>query len=345
MPHVVFIVNAGLRIGGGHLARCSTLANALVVHGWTVTILVPHGYEAVQLVPLEKGVNIVPVDEAKHLTPGVPLGVNGYLPDLVVVDHYGLNFEYEAHIGNAGVCCMVIDDLANRPHSADILLDQTLNRKAHHYAGLVEDKAILLLGTKYALIRPEFAAARGAALDWRHSENKRTPRIFLGIGAADPDNYIGSILKHLSNRFPAVEINAVVGQKQKQSDPLPLTGTSNNISVFINPKLADMISLMHADLAIGAGGGSVWERCTLGLPGVLLVLAKNQRTNADALMAAGAVRVVSVHEEGWLNQLVSVVSELLEDDHSLLQMSEAASAVCDGLGLQRVVGALEKILR
>jgi len=210
--------------------------------------------------------------------------------DWLVVDHYEIDRRWERAMRPACRRLMVIDDLVDRPHDCDILLDQTFGRQPDEYDALTPDECRVLAGTRYALLRPEFAAGRPSALA-RRAAGEGIDHVLVSMGGFDPENRTHDVLETLADTPYArrLTVTVVVGADSAVS-PNPLRGRFRKLD--IRQQVANMAELMAAaDLAIGAGGTTSWERCCMGLPSLVCVLADNQRDIARQLAAAGAIRV------------------------------------------------------
>lgn len=256
--------------------------------------------------------------------------------DLLVVDHYGLDATYEQSVRAWADRILAIDDLADRTHAADLLLDQTLGRKPADYAGLHEGP--MLLGSAYALLRPAFQRSRAAALERRHSSEVR--RILISFGAVDSVNATRTALDAIVLAAPHSAIDIVLGSSAPHLRAVRehIAGTPK---ATLHVDVADMAYLIaEADLAIGAPGTSAWERCCLGLPTLLLTIAENQRTNAAALHAAGAALDLGWHEHADVATLASALRSIAGAGDKRWLMGQSAAALCDGRGAFRVALAL-----
>jgi UDP-2,4-diacetamido-2,4,6-trideoxy-beta-L-altropyranose hydrolase len=258
--------------------------------------------------------------------------------DWLVVDHYALDRRWEKSLRPHTRRILAIDDLADRPHDCDLLLDQNLDRKAQEYCGLLSRHTQTLIGPAYALLRPEFAQWREHSLQRR--AQPQLQNLLITMGGVDQANATGRVLDALIRcELPAdLRITVVMGptapwlaQVQTQAAAMPrrtqlLVGVSN------------MAQLMaDSDLCIGAAGSTSWERCCLGLPTLLLVLADNQRLGAGALARAGAIQTLNSVQD--IPQALETHMTSTETAQ-IKSMSQAAAAVSDGLGTQRIVTAL-----
>ena len=223
---------------------------------------------------------------------------------------------------------MVIDDLADRPHDCDLLLDQNLYEGLERrYDGLVPDHCERLLGPRYALLRPEFAAARKTL---RHRDG-RVRRILVFFGGSDLSNETAKALEaiRLLNRTD-IAVDVVVGVSNPKGDQIReiCRGMPN---IHFHLQVENMAELMAlADLAIGAGGTTTWERCCLGLPSLVLVLADNQREVVEVMTDAGAMRNVGWHADVTSSGLAEVLQMALTSPDYLNAMSERSFAIMGG---------------
>jgi len=250
--------------------------------------------------------------------------------DWMVVDHYALDADWESAMRPEVGKIMVIDDLADRLHDCDLLLDQNLyDELERRYDGLVPDHCEKLLGPRYALLRPEFAAARKTL---RHRDG-RVRSIFVFFGGSDLSNETAKALEaiRLLNRTDIV-VDVVVGASNPKGDRIReicqrMPNTRFHRQVV---NIAELMAL--ADLAIGAGGTTTWERCCLGLPTLALVLADNQREIVEAMSAAGAMRNVGWHAEVTSSRLAEAIRVALASPDYLNAMSERSFAIMGGRG-------------
>jgi UDP-2,4-diacetamido-2,4,6-trideoxy-beta-L-altropyranose hydrolase len=260
--------------------------------------------------------------------------LGGWRADWLVVDHYRFDEHWQREVRRAGARLLVIDDLANRRHDCDILVDHTVGREAGDYRRLVPGTTELLLGSSYALLRPEFAAVRHRALQRRRSAGSE--RLLLTLGSTDVDGLTAKVLDSLVAQGIEASIDVVLGSAATPSfeRTTELAREHSRIAVHCSPpSMAELMA--RADLAIGAAGTTSWERCCLGLPSVTLVVADNQRTIARNLEQAGAITVMP----DW-TAVAGAVRELLADSLRLQQMSAAAATLVDGHGAQRVAAAM-----
>lgn len=255
--------------------------------------------------------------------------------DWIIVDHYAIDARWESRVRKSCARLMVIDDLANRNHDCDLLLDQNLGRLPADYASLVPSGCTVLTGPMRALLRPEFVAARVQRLNKNPASAVR--QLLINMGGIDLNNVTTSVLQTLKKvAFPeACHIVIVMGQQapglQSVRDIAATLAWSSEIIVDTD----NMAALMAAsDLAIGAAGGSAWERCCVGLPTVMLTLAENQLTGAAALDAAGCAKWV----KKWTpdGEEIKLAIEAWLEPESLQYAVEACLNTTDGEGAIRI---------
>lgn len=268
-----FRFEASPNVGAGHAMRSTVIADALIEKGWDCKIVTRHeSYDFIK--NLERFKRVEPDDFYK----------NQPECDFLVLDNYDLDHTYESHFRLSAKKIMVIDDLADRKHDCDILLDQTYGRNAEDYKKLVPDNCEILAGSDYVLLRKEFIELRPKALEKR-KHTKEIKRILVSLGGSDPKNFTLKALQMIKDSDFKGAIDIVLGFSAPNIDAVKkyADNMENDYTIHTN---ADMPKLIYdADLAIGAAGSSVWERCCLGLPQVLMVTADNQCNVYSQLLA------------------------------------------------------------
>lgn len=362
---VAFRADASLQIGTGHVMRCLTLADALAARGADCQFICgAHEGNLIEFIRGKGyGAHALPIahEASTGLTaPGpeasTPLAHSHWLgatqaqdaeacapilaaqrPDWLIADHYALDARWECALAPHYRKLMVIDDLADRPHACDLLLDQTFGRDAADYRALVPADCHLLCGSQYALLRPEFAALRPYSLQRRAQPALR--ELLITMGGVDKDNATGQVLHALRTcPLPAESrITVVMGATAPWLEDVRTQAQDMPWPTRVLVGVSDMAQLMaDSDLAIGAAGATSWERCCVGVPTIMLVLAENQRKIAEALCEPGAAHLFDASK---LNNRPLITHEYLEPLW-LGAMSAAAAAITDGLGVAQVIKAL-----
>ena len=323
---ILFVCAAGPSVGGGHVMRSLTLARALEARGANCAFRATPEVAAV--------LKVFAPDMARAQTD------EGF--DALVFDSYALTADDHRALAK-GRPTLVIDDLADRPLAADLVLDSGLARRAEDYAGLVPPNARLLLGPAYAPVRPAFAALREAALA-RRAEPGPARRILVSLGLTDVGGITGRVVSLLRPILGETALDIVLGGAAP-SLPALLTLAAQDPRLTLHIDTQDMPRLaLEADLAIGAGGSTAWERCVLALPALTLVLADNQVAPAQALEMAGATVGLAASAPDFEVAFVREVQALLADAARRTALSAASATVCDGLGADRVAQALLDLL-
>lgn len=260
--------------------------------------------------------------------------------DVLIVDHYGRNAEFERDCQNFARCVMAFDDRPNRVHDCDLLLDPTPSREVGDYRPLVPDRCRLLLGPEFVLLRSRFAQMRPAALA-RHALARRPARLFVSMGMTDPQNRTAQVLEGIAQSGVEIAVDIALGSSAPHLAALRDRMASLAIDARLHLDTTDIAGLMaSADLGIGAAGSSSFERCCLGLPSLMVVVADNQRDIASSLVAAGAALVLD--GDDLVRSVADALGRLCADGQARVAMSEAAAGLCDGRGAERVVAALAR---
>ncbi len=361
---VVVRCDSALHIGSGHVMRCLTLASVLRAEGAQVLFVCRDLPGAVPDLVRHRGIDLAmlpaPAGRPAAWGPGtVPahahwLGVpwqqdaqesidvvSGWGEgDWLVVDHYALESGWEQAMSRVARHVMVIDDLADRAHACDVLLDQNLfSAMQARYQGLVPPGCTLLLGPHYALLRPEFAQA-AASPGPRDTAGRR---VFVFFGGTDSDNETGKALDAIARlRRPDLAVDVVLGPGNPHAEQL-VRRWGGESWLRVHRNVDDMATLMaRADFAIGASGASAWERCCVGLPTICIAIALNQVAIAQGLAEQGACTYLGVPAEVTQDDIAAAVRAWLDDDAARSRVAAAARALVDGRGCQRVAALLRE---
>ena len=350
---VIFRVDAAYEIGSGHVARCRVLADSLQdAHGAKCTFIGrdPDRLAARMLVGSPHEQIVTPEPD------GVGNGGAQALPhshwlkrsqaedvelcrkllrddqwqqsDWLVADHYGMDASWEREFPGH---VLAIDDLADRSHAADIVLDQNLRREAWgDYANVLERGVRLLSGPRYALLRPEFRV---------RTEHEPSVDLFISFGGADTANWTEFAMRAAA-LLPGVTAHvAVSGRHPALAELRQFAEKQPGFELHVDHD--DIAYLMRdSRLAIGAGGGMAWERCSCGLPTLAWAIAGNQRNQLQQLATADAINLADARDLTDPQRLSDRIATLLGDHSRLSAMSSAAQQLCDGSGVDRVIKAM-----
>jgi UDP-2,4-diacetamido-2,4,6-trideoxy-beta-L-altropyranose hydrolase len=332
----VFRADANLATGGGHVARCASLAHELRRRGWRTVLASRRA--SVDTVPFVTRafdqIQDIEADDVSDMMRCSPQGCS-----IAVVDHYQRDAGFEAALRPWARRILVIDDLVDRPHDCDFLLDASLSRSADDYAAMVPNHARLLIGPEFALLRPDFAATRAGRLPRQHIDKHL--RILVMFGATDHgDRSTGTIAALARSELP-IEIEVVTGPTSPSLPELKRLAVQSPVPIELSVGVSDIARRMAAaDIAIGGAGTISWERCCLGLPAVVVVLAQNQHHIARGLVRHGAALLVGMAPNVSGEQIADAVRDLMAHADRLHAMSRSAAILCDGLGAERVADAI-----
>lgn len=256
---------------------------------------------------------------------------------IVVVDSYRLGAAEEAPLRASGRRVAVIDDLADRAHACDLLIDAGFERRAADYAGLAPG-ARVLAGPAYALLRPGFAAARPEALARR--DGRPVSRVLVSLGLTDLGGITARAVEALLPVLGEVEMQVLVGEGAASLERLRrLAQADSRLRLQVNAPQVEAL-MTQADAAIGAGGSSTWERACLGLPALSLILADNQRDMTLRLGQAGVVLAVAADGGELSGAFQRAWARLCGDPGLRMRMSQRGAELCDGAGAERAAAAV-----
>jgi UDP-2,4-diacetamido-2,4,6-trideoxy-beta-L-altropyranose hydrolase len=364
--NVVFRVDSSMQLGTGHVMRCLALANKIKQEGGTATFIcrnhdghicstIKEQGHSVIIFPLARlDIELLTTNSSYIETLGSSIeddavetidAINGNQPDWLIVDHYDIDSIWHIKLRSCVNNIFVIDDIAGKKIDCDLLLNQNLGCQENIYDGIMSDGYEFLLGTKYTLLRPEFNKLRNDAFVKREKLTD-VKNILITFGGLDVENYSGVIVDELNEiefGIP-IEVNVVLGKHAPHYQSLLSKASSykNTVNIFSN--VTNMAELMlNADVSFGAAGSTSWERCCLGLPAILVVLAENQFEAASQLEdSGGIINLGYIHDvdilKTWMRNNLPLTSEKLEE------MSLKAFDVVDGKGVERVYSKMNSFV-
>lgn len=341
---IVFRVDASIQIGSGHVIRCLSIADNLKRQGHSVSfscIELPGNF--ISFIS-EKGysITVLPFIECdisddeyeQWLTRPETVDAHQFLQhteqaDLVIIDHYAIQATWEMQVKDKWSCWVVaIDDLV-RPHQCDLIIDQTLGRKAIEYGS----KQAALCGESYAILASSFCFYHEKALE--KNAYLEPKRILISFGAIDADNITLKVLKQLEK--VNAQITVLLSQRSPHYEAIKDFAEQHDHITHISFTQKMAALMLEHDLAIGAPGTTSWERACLGLPSIIIPIANNQRTMCQKLTQQGIALAIEANE---IDQLNDYVDKLLQQWQTIHQNS---LAICDGLGAFRVANAINQL--
>jgi UDP-2,4-diacetamido-2,4,6-trideoxy-beta-L-altropyranose hydrolase len=355
---IAFRTDASSQIGTGHFMRCLTLAIELKKQGAQIRFICRYlpahlsdmlDAKSLEYVLLSTDATQEPIDELTHANwlgtsqnqdaQATVQALADYVWDWLIVDHYALDGRWESAVRASAKQLLVIDDIADRQHDCDVLLDQNFYTDMQtRYVNKVPVHCQLLLGPRYALLREEFRVLRA------HVKPRTgiVKNILVFFGGVDADNYTELTLQALTSiAHEELHVDVVIGAQHPCREQIQTICATHGYVCHV--QTAHMAELMaKAELAIGAGGSASWERCCLGLPALLVALAENQVDIAKALDSISACVYIGLAETvNWL-AIKDALIYLLNSQGLLEMISKHALSLVDGQGVNRVCLELGK---
>lgn len=351
-------VDASAQIGTGHFMRCLTLADALKQRGAQIRFISRHLPMHLRDLLVKKGHAFVPLSSNPNELSADKLPHSHWLGtsqqsdaqdtiqalrdkkwDWLVVDHYALDATWERELRRNGCRILAIDDLADRLHDCDVLLDQNCYADINsRYVGKVPDRCRKLLGPRYALLREEFGTLRSHI----NPRTGRVERILIFFGGVDSGNYTERAIKVLTDCGVDVCVDVVIGAQHPRRKTIESECAKYGFTCYVQTtRMAELMA--SADLALGAGGASTWERCCLGLPTITWAVAENQRSSTLHLQRIGvcieAADLVSNFERSCVD-----IAALIKDHKRIASCSRLGYELVDAEGTLRVVDGISNYL-
>lgn len=363
--NIVIRADASVHIGSGHVMRCLVLAQGLTQLGHQVSFVCRSQTSDLVTFIEKKGFSVTKLAQAKTaLIPATNADYVAWLQvpwqqdvqdflsqvetaDLVIVDHYALNSDWQQHIQQALDCkIMAIDDLV-RPHHADLILDQTLLRRSDEYQSAhhpSHNTRRILTGCDFALLNPQFSYYREQILV--NAVLASRPKLLLSMGGIDQPNATLLVLTALAElpKLSRPLVTILLGPRAPHYQQVKTFCLQHSEWVNHLDFVDNMAALMlQHQVAIGAPGSTSWERACLGIPSIIVPLAENQQTISNNLVAVDAAYKVDLDDIA--DQLIPTYRRLLLNWSKLRKNN---LKLCDGLGLDRVlheIASLDKTAR
>lgn len=346
---VLIRADASPTIGSGHIARCLTLARVLRAQGSHVAFacrrlpghrldaLSAEGFETFALPDFYPDED--PQQGIESMLPwqadidALALQLDGHADfDWIIVDHYGLDHHWQTAARRWSSRIAAVDDLATRRYSVDLLLNQNLSGLSENYAPLLPDDCRTLLGPRYAMLREEFNCP---AIEIK----PRARRVLVNFGGFDAAMQTHHAMLALAD-FCALQVDFVAGADNPawaQMQALAETRSNWRLHSFVSDFYQRMT---EADLFIGAGGGTSWERAAMGLPTICIAVSNNQQANGEVMAAAGAHVFMGAREQVSVEQLRDAIGFVVDNVYLRQGLAERSRQLVDGRGALRVAAAL-----
>jgi len=353
---VLMRADSSVSIGAGHVARCLTLARYLRSQGSIVSFICRRLPGDLISLIREQGFAVYELEFAHAEGARLCAGIDSEAReredaaqtlralshedavDWVIVDHYGLARHWETMLRAKSRNILVIDDLADCRHDCDLLLNQNpLPDLPARYHGRTPSWCKLLTGPTYALLRPQFPELRAVFV--RSYGPAR--RILIAMGGADEQGVTMVVLKTIEDTLAAaLELNVVVGQANPHKSQIREFCASKENAIYFEQtdRMPELVAA--ADIAIGAGGSSQWERCCLGLPSITIAIAHNQEETMQILGENGGCIYLGPADALEPSRLAGAVDELVVNADRRRAMSEFGARLVDGSGAERVANTI-----
>lgn len=352
---IAFRVDSGAKIGTGHVMRCLTLAKALKDRGVNSVFLCRPADQSAESSIERAGFQVVEL--AAATAPNVPspkllhgdflagsqaedakatLAALAAFPNIktIVVDHYGIYKPWDDLVGQT-LAIYKCDDIADRPHACRGLVDQNFYVDAQtRYNNLVPQDCLSLLGPKFALVRSDF---KDIDIQFR-GERKALTRALVSFGGNDSHGYslqVTTTLLQTTALIVAVMGNPNPAQAAKWQQ---LSATFN--SRLEGPRYYSdpQPEFLKADIFVGAGGTTTWERFACGLPGVVYSIAENQIQMSRDLDSVG-LQIYNGSIQTFSPEPLMQAITKFQDFAYRWRLAQELRSMVDGHGPSRVIDA------
>lgn len=352
MKNVVFIAHGGEKVGMGHIMRSLSLAKQFRIKNFNVTFI--SKYEAgidiikknnfnveiifIKDIPKELGFFYGNNKELLQETIQIENYLKQNKTDILIIDSYNVSYEFFKTLKKYVKCLVYIDDINKFDYPVDVLINGNISGSYMNYKKENENE-ILLLGIKYNLIRDEFC-----------NISKRKPKenienIMITTGASDPYNMTFNILQFLINNIDIKDklVHVIIGKGFNNSNITSISKfikNYSNINLYNNPKKISNI-MLKSDLAITAGGSTLYELCACGVPTLAFIYAENQRLTVERMEKEGYILNIGFYNNIDYNKFENKYNFIVNDYDRRYKMIMKMQSLVDCKGVERIVNIIE----
>lgn len=325
----VFILTEGGRgIGFGHITRCISLGQALEEKGVKPELIV-NGDDSVRGLLREGNGKIFHwAKDPQRLFHSLKIKSD----DIVIIDSYLADFSVYKKISEMVGLPVFLDDTKRLNYPRGIIVNSAVYAETLNYQSSVDNAH--LLGTKFAPLRKEF---------WRDPQNrirKELRSIFISLGGADTRNLTAKVLKYLNQEFPELIKNVAIGRGIKNIDKIKKARDKSNNLIFSPDALTMKGIMLDSDIAISAGGQTIYELARIGLPTLALAIANNQLNNLNGWKKAGFIQYLGWWNDERLFKNIKTSIERLRNQNAREKSSRIGKFFVDGMGSRRIAAYL-----
>ena len=330
MLNIIFRVDSSNIIGTGHICRCLNLANS-IENANIEFICKNFNNNSSNILKNKYKVHLIKSQNNINLNINTWLGESQFEDakktieiiknkniDWLFIDHYNINKEWEDYLKPHVKKIFVIDDYTNRHHNCDILLNQQIENDK---INIIPNTCKLLLGRKYILIKEKYL---------KISQEKQYPtklkRINIFMGGGDPSNETLKIIKicyNLNNKLNNPFIfDIVVGSSNKNKEIIKkYCKNKKEFNFYYNIDFMEKL-LLNTDLAIGACGGTSYERCIMKVPTLVICIAENQKTVLQKFIDNNTIKYLGTINDNYEKKLINNMLYFYNNINELKKMSE-----------------------
>ena len=324
MTEILIYANGSASIGLGHIMRTSALGEELKDLGFNISYLTDKSDEAAISVIEDKGFKVTNIDNIISF-------LNSYKGDkyfTIIIDSYCIEESHIENFYNMGNRIVYIDDLNNfKDYNMDLVVNYAVGAEELIYNGAAQK----LLGSKFTPLRKEFTG-----ILYKNS-NRRIKDILITIGGADPHNITGDILELVLSEYKNINFHVVLGNANPYKEEIKKIYSFENVYIYENVK--DMGSLMtKCDIAISAGGSTIYELCACSIPTIALITADNQFNFIKAMNGAIDMPYINFLEnaDNVLYDLKNILRNVIDDYNLRKNLSNGMYNLVDGKGSERI---------
>lgn len=340
MNKIIFLSDSSNLIGSGHVKRCMALAHELKAHSDKVTFvgrdlngnifnqIKENGFDVVLFEAEKDQFEITKAEKQKFLD-----FLIREKPNMVIIDHYGFDVEFEKTLKGTGSKVFVIDDFPKNEHDCDFYLNQNYQTEEEKELISARVNGRLFLGPNYSLLRDEVLTAKK---DYVPADRSL---VAINFGGSDPVNLtlrvVEALIKFDSDLPKEMQVKVIVGSGYSEFSSLQSLNLTSKIEIIQSPSnFIEIVSM--SKLFIGAGGTSSLERCYLGIPCLQFSLAENQVAISENLNEAEVIKYIGFHDNFKSEKFIQILVETYKNEETLKALSKKGTVLVSGNGIKEI---------
>ncbi len=323
---VFILTEGGEKIGFGHLTRCISLYEALEERGITPKFVVNRD-ESIEDLLKNKNYEVLNWIEERNKIFRLIKDA-----DVTIIDSYLADISFYKNLSNIVKVPVYMDDGKRLNYPRGVVVNGSIYAKKLDYPK--RDGIVYLLGPKYTPLRKEFWEVP------RRKIKEELGSIMITFGGDDTKNMTPKILRFLKENYPNLKKNVIIGEAFQNIDQIKKEADENTDLIYYSDAEKMKEIMLESDIAISAGGQTLYELAKVGVPPIGICIADDQLLNLVNWKKKRFTEYIGWHKDKkLLFELEKSINKLIPYKERI-KRSERGRSLVDGKGAKRVAGSI-----